>query len=227
MRPSTPLALMSVWSDPEDGASEHGIRMETLAGDRGSANPAGFILPEFSTQPIPDLEVHHDGDMTTLVLAGDPNVNAPAQFTSAFRVRNVWPRVPEKREYMLRGYVLHMPCRRMVRDVYIEESLFTDATPRVSYLLPGARPAMRPPRDDGSRHFTEVDLATTIEQLPPGPPSHTIPGVMNHGAAVRHVLERTGHTHSRFRGWRSAMTYPVPLVEMMWWLSHHSFREGS
>jgi len=120
-----------------------------------------------------------------------------------------------------------MPCRRVVRDIYIEESLYADASPRVSYLLPGARPAMRPPREDGSRHFTEVDLTTTIEQLPPGPPSHTIAGVMNHGAAVRHVLERTGHAHTRFRGWRSAMTYPVPLVEMMWWLSHNSFREGA
>jgi len=227
MRPSTPLALMSVWSEAEDAASEHGIRFETLAGDRGNTNPEGFILPEFSTQPIPDLEVHHDGDMTTLVLAGEPNVHAPAQFTSAFRIRNGWPLAPEAREYMLRGYVLHMPCRRVVRDVYIEESLYADATPRVSYLLPGPRAAMRPPRDDGRRHFTEVDLTTTIEQLPPGPPSHTIPGVMNHGAAVRHVLERTGLATARFRGWRSAMTYPVPLVEMMWWLSHHSFREGA
>ena len=162
------------------------------------------------------------------MLASDPNVHAPAQFTSAFRMRTarrLLSAVPPK--WPLRGYVLHMPCRRVVRDVYIEESIYSDATPRVSCLLPGARPAMRPPREDGSRHFTEVDLTTTIEQLPPGPPSHTIPGVMNHGAAVRHVLERTGLAHSRFRGWRVAMTYPVPLVEMMWWLSHHSFRENS
>src|SRR4029078_6978062 len=75
MRPSTPLALMGVWSDAEDAASEHGIRFETLAGDSGNANPAGFIMPQFNTQPIPDLEVHHDGDMTTLVLAGDPNIH--------------------------------------------------------------------------------------------------------------------------------------------------------
>jgi hypothetical protein len=224
MRPSTPLALMSFWGDPEDALKEKAIRIETIVGEPGAANPAGLILPEFSTQPIPDLEISQDGDMTTLVLAGDPNVHAPAQFTTAFRIRNGWPLEPESAMYMLRGYVLHMPCRRMIRDLYIEESLYADATPRVSYLLSGPRAAMRPPREDGRRHFTEVDLTTTIEQLPPGPPSHAIPDIVNHGAAVRHVLERTGHAATRFRGWRSAMTYPVPLVEMMWWLSHHSFR---
>jgi hypothetical protein len=227
MRPSTPLALMSVWSEPEDAATENAIRVETLDGERGSANPAGFILAEFSTQPIPELDVVQDGDMTTLVLAGDPNVHAPAQFTSAFRIRNGWPVVPESRTYMLRGYILHMPCRRVVRDVYIAESLYADASPLVSFLLPGPRAAMRPPQDNGRRHFTEVDLKTSIEQLPPGLPSYTIPGVVNHGAAVRHVLERAGHGHTRFRGWRCAMTYPVPLVEMMWWLSHQSFQTSA
>ena len=226
MRPSTPLALMSLWGDPEDHLTENAIHLETLDGDRGSRNPEGFILSEYSTQPIPDLEIVHDEDMTTLVLAGDPNVQAPAQFTSAFRIRNGWPLEPEARTYGLRGYVLHMPCRRMVRDVYVAESLYADASPQISYLLPGPRAAMRPPREDGRRHFNEVDLTTSIEQLPPGLPSYTIHGVMNHGAAVRHVLERSGHGATRFRGWRCAVTYPVPLVEMMWWFSHSSFRES-
>ena len=39
---------------------------------------------------------------------------------------------------------------------------------------------------------------------------------------IRHVLERTGHSMTRFRGWRCTMTYPLPLVEMLWWLSHPS-----
>jgi len=170
--------------------------------------------------------VVHDDDMTTLVLAGDPNVQAPAQFTSAFRIRNGWPLEPEARTYGLRGYVLHMPCRRMVREVYVAESLFPDVTTRISYLLPGPRAAMRPPRDDGRRHFNEVDLTTSIEQLPLGLPSYSIPGVMNHGAAVRHVLDRSGHSETRFRGWRCAVTYPVPLIEMMWWFVHQSYRES-
>jgi hypothetical protein len=102
-----------------------------------------------------------------------------------------------------------MPCQQVVRDVYIAESIFPDAMPQVSFVLPGARAVIRPPRESGPRHFAEVELTSTIEQLPFGPQSHNIPGVVNHGAAVRHVLERTGHAMTRFRGWRSTMTYPV------------------
>jgi hypothetical protein len=78
---------------------------------------------------------------------------------------------------------------------------------------------MRPPRADG-RHYTEVDLTSSLQQLPLGPEPWDMPGVANHAAVVRHVLERTGHSMTRFRGWRFAMTYPIALVEMMWWLMH-------
>ena len=220
MRPSTPLALLSFWGEANDAMNEHGIRFDTLDGERGSSNPTGFLLPAFSTQPIPELDVVVDGDMTTLVLAGDPSLTAPTQLTSVFRVRNGWPIVPESRTHTLRGYVLHTPCRQLVRDVYVAESLYSDAVPQVSFLLPGPRVAMRPPRGEGPRHFAEVELTSSVQQLPFGSQAHSLPGVVNHAAAVRHVLERAGHGQTRFRGWRCAMTYPVALIEMMWWLSH-------
>jgi hypothetical protein len=37
---------------------------------------------------------------------------------------------------------------------------------------------------------------------------------------VRYVLERAGHSQTRFRGWRVATTYPVTLIEMIWTLTH-------
>jgi hypothetical protein len=136
------------------------------------------------------------------------------------RIRNAWPLEPESRAQSLRGYVLHTPCRQIVRDVYVAESLYPDATPQVSFVLPGPRPSMRTPREDGSRHYSEVDLARSVERRPSGPQSYDIPGVVNHSAVVRHVLDRTGHSLTRFRGWRLAMTYPVSLVEMVWSLTH-------
>jgi hypothetical protein len=44
MRPSTPLVLMSLWGDPDDAVSENAIRFETLDGQRGSGDPASFLL---------------------------------------------------------------------------------------------------------------------------------------------------------------------------------------
>jgi len=226
MRPSTPLALLSHWTEPGDAADENAISFDTIEGDLGASRPKGFLLPEFSTQPLPEFEIVRDGEMTTMVLAGDPSINAPSQLTSAFLIRNAWPVEPVSKLHSVRGYVLHMPCRQLVRDVFVAESLYTDATPRISFVLPGPRAATRPPRLRGPRHFTEVELTTSIEQLPDGPQAFTVPGVTNHGAAVRHVLERTGHGMTRFRGWRCSITYPVPLIEMIWWLAHPGYEEA-
>jgi hypothetical protein len=222
MRPSTPLVLLAIWGEPDDAISENAISFETLDGHRGPANPAGFLLPAFSTQPLPRLDVMQEGEMTALVLAGDPSVHAPSQLTSTMIIRNGWPVEPESRVQSLRGYVLHTPCRQVVREVYIAESLYPDAASQISFVLPGPRPSMRTPGENGRRHFSEVDLARSIEHHPLGPQRYEIPGVVNHSAAVRHVLERTGHALTPFRGWRLAMTYPMALVEMIWFLTHPS-----
>ena len=220
LRPSTPLVLLSIWGDPGDNLDENQISFQTLAGQPGAADPAGFLLPAFSTQPLPKLSVAQEGEMTALVLAGDPSIHTPSQLTSAMRIRNGWPLEPESRVQSLRGYVLHTPCRQVVRDVYVAESLYRDAVPRVSFMLPGPRPSTRPADEEGRRHFSEVDLARSIENLAAGPQAFNIPGVVNHSAVVRYVLERAGHSQTRFRGWRVATTYPVTLIEMIWTLTH-------
>lgn len=224
MRPSMPLVLLSIWGDPDDAIRENAIHFDTLDGERGSANPSGFLLPAFSTQPLPKLDVVQEGEMTALVLAGDPSLHTPAQLTSTMVIRNGWPVEPPSRIHSLRGYLLHTPCRQVVRDVYIAESLYPDATPQVSFVLPGPPSSSRTSREGGRRHYSEVDLACSIERLPLGPQSYEIPGVVNHSAVVRHVLERTGHSLTRFRGWRLAMTYPVSLIEMVWSLTHPAHR---
>jgi hypothetical protein len=222
VRPSTPLVLLSLWGEPDDKVSENAIHLATIDGQRGAGDPASFLLPAFCTQPMPELEVMREHEMTVLVLAGDPLIHAPSQLTSAMWIRNGWSIEPEARIQSLRGYVLHTPCRQIVRDVYIADSLYPDATPQVSFVLPGPRPSMRTPRENGRRHYSEVDLARSIEHRAGRPPSYDIPGVVNHSAVVRHVLERTGHGLTPFRGWRLAMTYPVSLVEMVWTLTHPS-----
>ena len=119
----------------------------------------------------------------------------------------------------LRGYVLHVPCRKLVRDVFLPEDLFPGASPRVSFNIPGPGANEHAP-GSAPRHFASVDLTNSIEQLPIGPDACEVAGLADHAAAIRHVLERAGHGGTRFRGWRCTMTYPAPLVEMVWWLSH-------
>ena len=223
MRPSIPLALLSFHVAPEDERPGDSIQFVSIDGETGERNPTAFLLPEYSTRPLPELEVMREGSITTLVLPPNPAVHAPAQLTSASRILNGWLQEPAAAVQSLRGYVLHVPARRLVRDVFVAEGLYPGATPKVSFVLPGPRASTPPPTDSGPRHFTTVDLATSIEQLPPAPYAYTLPGVRDHAAAIAHVLARAGHAATRFRGWRCATPYPVPLVEMIWWLSHPDF----
>lgn len=220
MRPSTPLALLSLAAAPDEAPPGDVIRFETLDGPLRGSDARAFLLPEFSSTPLGGLDVVKDDVVTTLVLPGDPTLHLPSQIASAFRIRNGWPLEPRDRVASVRGYVLHVPCVTLVRDLYIAESLWPDASPQVSFALPGPRVATHPPREDGTRHFTQVDLATSLQQLPAGPQAFTVPGVPNQPAAIRHALERAGVANVRFRGWRCAITYPVPFVEMLWWLRH-------
>jgi len=218
MRPSTPLALLSLAMPPEEAPPGDATRFETLDGPPGPDGARSYLLPEFSTLPLSELEVVEDSNVTTLVLPGDPNMNLAARVTSAFRIRNGWALNSEERTRELRGYVLHVPAMQVVRDLFIAESLLPGAFPQVSFLLPGPRVATHPPREDGTHHFTEVDLTASIEQLPSAPSAYAVPGVGDQTAAIRYALERSGQAHQRFRGWRWSATYPVPLIEMMWWL---------
>ena len=218
IRPSTPLAILSLNLAPDEPSGE-ALRFEPIGGSDGMTDPTGFLIPEASSKPMPELEVLREGSLVTLVLAGDPSVKAPSRISSAFRIRNGWNMQPEGNVISLRGYIIHVPCRRVVRDVYVAESLWPGCSPRITYLLPGPRAVTPPPRDGGPRHFTNVDLNAPIEQLPDGPPAFDLPGLADHDSATRYVLEMAGHGATRFRGWRCSMTYPDPLVELLWWMT--------
>ena len=220
LRPATPLPLLSFYYLPEDVTPGETISFESIDGPKRSDSPDDYLLREFSTNPLPELAVMRDGPVSTLVLPGDPSVIAPTQISSACRIRNAWPGRPEERVQDVRGYVLHMPTRRLVRDVYVADGLWPSAAPRITYLLPGPRGETPRPDDDGLRHYANVNLSAPIEALPSGAKPYALPGSTNHDAAIRHVLERAGLAKTAFHGWRSAITYPVPMMEMMWWLVH-------
>jgi hypothetical protein len=227
MRPGTPLALLSMHIAPEVESPHDTIVFESIDGPPGTQRPDDYLLREFSSDPLPEMTVHHEGKMSTLVLEGEPNVHAATNLSSAFRVRNAWSLEPDAKVQDLRGYVLHVPTRRLVRDVFVADTLYPGAAPRITFLLPGPRGHTPVPEDEDSRHYANVSLYAPIEALPRGSKAFSLSGSPNHAAAIRHVLERAGHGATAFRGWRCAITYPVPMVEMMWWLVHPSMGKRS
>jgi hypothetical protein len=218
MRPSTPLALLSVFTPPEGEPPDDSTWVESLANGLGATSPMDYLLTDFSSQPLPPADVLVEDSVMTLVLAGDPALRAPRELTSAFRIRNGWSREPDTAELAVRGYVLHMPCRSLVRDIFLAEEVYPGAVPQVSFQVPKPGEARKVRTDDGSPHYSTVELTSRLEQLPSGPRGYEVTGAPSHGDAVMHALERGGHGATRFHGWRCAMSYPVSLLEMIWWL---------
>lgn len=212
MRPGAQLPLLSYFAENENEGS---MRIEHLGEYEGAAE--AFLVKEFSSAPLPPIEVVHDGEVTTLVVGEDPS--SFSDLTSATFIRNGWSREHGEDFFKVRGYILHVPCRTLIRDVFVADSLFPGATPRVSFNIPGPGANIYPPREDRDPHFSSVDLSATIEQQPSGTLGFEMPGVGDSVAATRRVLDLAGHGETRFRGWRCAITYPVPLVEMVWWLA--------
>jgi len=220
MRPSAPLPLFGYAARPEGEPTEDPSYFDAIDGTHRKLAAGDLILPGFSSQPLPPLDIVQEGVLTTLLLPKAPTLNAIERITWAFRMRNGGELDPGPGLHALSGYIHRMPCRTMVRDLYIAEDVYPGATPRIGFHLPGPRPSGPAPETALERHFSSVDIEATVEPLPPWDKFRRIPGLADQPALLHHVLERAGCAGMRFRGWRCTLTYPVPLVEIVWWLDH-------
>jgi hypothetical protein len=110
--------------------------------------------------------------------------------------------------------MLHLPCRTLVRDLFIADGVWPDARPLIDFYLPGPSGTPAPDIEPGKPHLRRLNLTARIEQLPAGAPALDLAGVADQRAALELALARAGLSIDRFRGWRCRMAYPVPLVEM-------------
>jgi hypothetical protein len=121
---------------------------------------------------------------------------------------------------VLHGYYVHMPTRRVVRDVYIAEGIYPGATPLVSWALPRTQHYEHPPGEGADRYYGQLDIEAEFEPLAGAKRTFAVPGLPDQDRLVRSVLARSGHANTKFRGYRCSINYPVPLIEMYVWLRH-------
>jgi len=194
--------------------------METLDGAPASEVQSHF-LPEFSSPDLPEFHMFTEGHVTTIALSeSDPPLESPLDLTSATVMRNVLERYrTEETHDEWRGYLLHLPCKTLVRDVYIHEDLYPGMVPEITLHIPSPKGAetVRHPGLHG--RLNTLDLATPVGSLGLGMNGIAIRGIRRYPELVHQVFERAGWDPTRFRGYRARVTYPVPMILMTWWFS--------
>jgi hypothetical protein len=209
---SVPLPLLSV--NTEKAGRSTASQMLPLARDEPSAAPEDYLVAAGCSRPVPDLEVQTEGATTILVLRPGRASPMPALVTTAFRVLRADTIAHAERWSILRTYMLHTPCRTLVRDLYLADALWPDARPTVEFYLPGPSGTAPVTIEPGTAHLRRVNLTARIEQLPPGARGLDLEGVPDHRPAIEATLALAGLEAGGFRGWRCRMGYPVPLIEM-------------
>jgi hypothetical protein len=218
LRPNTPLAMFSVVVPPAEVNPGSTTWIEPIGGLHGPVSPEQYILSEHSTQPIPHLEILSEGAHTTFVLEDLSEVGRQAlTLSSAFRLRNVWPRfATDAVSDLSRAYVLPLPCRMLVRDLLIAEELFAGTVPELTHQLQSPAGPGGGKREGLAAKLSTLDLVAPIEQLRCDARGLAISGLPRHPEAVLGIFEAIGQDPARFRGYRCTIAYPVPLIEMSW-----------
>lgn len=229
MRASTKIPLFNFTAWPDTEVERPGPRLDPLVPDPKGPTPSNILLAEYCTRPMPVVDVVREEEATVVLLPGAPaadGVEGAMDFAWAFRLRNGGPRSPGPGVHALHGYFLHMPTRRVVRDLWIAESIHEGAIPFASWALPATRQHDHPPAEGRQRYYAQIDLAGDFEPLSGTKRPYAIPGFPGHDRLTEDVLARAGHGDTCFRGWRCTLNYPVPLLDMFVWLRHPEAKES-
>ncbi len=212
--PGTPLPLLSLHT-PADGSAP---RVQPIddgpAAANGPEDATRYFVTEGCSLPLPQLELEREGSSSTFLLGPQSPEPLPARLTTAMRLRAIEPLHPDVPWLTVRNYMLHTPCERLVREIYLADGLWPDALPQVGFYLPGASGTVLTMPPPGVPHYRRLNLRAPIEQLPAGVAAAPLAGATDHAAVLAAVLRRAGLDGRAFRGWRCQTPYPVPLVEM-------------
>jgi hypothetical protein len=217
--PGTSLPLLSLHAKPDgSGTPPDPLAVRPVdGGSPGASDPEDahrYFIAEGSSLPLPLLEVEREGSNCTFLLGPQAPDPLPGRLTTAMRYSAIEPMRPEQPSTVVRNYMLHTPCQRLVREIYLADGVWPDAVPQVGFYLPGPTGALLTAPAPGVPHYRRLNLRAPIEQLAVGSALPPLAGIADHASVLTTVLRRAGLSARTWRGWRCQTTYPVPLVEM-------------
>lgn len=206
VQPDVAVPLLSVM--PHTAATDG----TTMAPLHGQGDPADYLLG-----PAVALQVIQDGPVTTLVLP--PELDPlPDALDTAYRVRHALPLARADGWQRLRNYMLHTPCKRVWRELYLARDLWPGARADTLFQLPSPSGVQLPDATPDLAHHRRLALQAPLTELGADPLATPPDELPDHAAVLRHALALAGLSGQVWRGWRSELAYPLPLVEMQWLL---------
>lgn len=219
IRPNTPVAVFSLalTTEFESGTTP---QLETLDGRPNAVDPSSFILSGFSNLTGADLDMHRADKHVVFALSDTgAALHASSTLSTAMIIRNGWlPFREGEVEEDGRTYLLHYPCKLLIRDLFVQDDLYVGAEPRVRLEFPNPMGPASPRSSDFPERLNTLDMSAPIEHLGRGLGNAVAPGASEHARMLAHVFATAGWDPSRFRGYRTRIIYPVPMITMGWWI---------
>jgi hypothetical protein len=220
LRPSTPGAVFSIAITGGEGTRGTGPELEALESGRSPLDPRSFLLPGFCTPSPPAIDVFEEDRHTVFALSNaSASVQSPVTITSGVVVRDGWKRFKTGDQAEDgRSYLLQYPCKLLIRDLFIRDDLYVGAEPQIRLEFPNPTGPPKPRSSNLPASLNTLDLSAPIQQLGLGLANAAAPGVPLHTPLLAHAFETLGWDSGRFRGYRTRIVYPVPMVVMGWWV---------
>jgi hypothetical protein len=190
-----------------EGPSSEVVRTPLRVGASTNSNDGlGFLLPQFCSSPLPQLQRRLIGGMT----AEDELLPGPVGQMHAVNVvtgelHTHMPVGTDVRDAMI--LPVTTPCERLVFDVIAPSSLLEDVQFKIHSTVHTDLPYVRGPE------YARIPVPETIQymgSLVSAPPA---PEVTGHADVIAWLLERLNQTAASLHLWRVRMRYPpVPAA---------------
>ncbi|MCA9759586.1 MAG: hypothetical protein KDA27_27570 [Candidatus Eisenbacteria bacterium] len=218
LRPTAAIGVLRVAMTAPSWDGEDGLSFLTVEGNP-IRRPEDVILADHSDATPSEFEVVGDGEDVTLILAEEQAaLRDPITVTSALRMQRAFHRYrTDEAAEGVRTYRIQIPCKRMVRTVFIHDDCHC-GPPVFTFELP------RPGRDTGVREegllarVGSIDLDAPVAALGRGIRNAGIRGIPRFLDALRDVFRRADLPPGQFHGYSIDVPYPVAFVHTRCWL---------
>lgn len=198
----------SVKFTSQRSVEEHGTRRPLTLSGEPVDTVANAVVPEFCTEPTPELRAEVAGESTHYIVDGvrlgeavnlvtcEVNRGELARYVPSARGRRAWA-----------SSDVAIPSRRLHLDVLVHEGVFPGETPDLRVYDTAVLGTAD--RNDAARDIDRFDLLETVEPLGHGLARFGSSHVPHYRRMLGRICDAMGYDGARLRGYRVSTDYPL------------------